>query len=386
MISDNRRDVASEGNEFSIMDDSRLRIALFIPDLSGGGTARVMVTLANNLALRHYKVDMVLINARGPNLDQLSPNIRVIDLNARRIISSIPRLANYLRKQRPSVLLSARDPANIAALLAVRWANVNTRIVVASHQTVSEANRHANGWRKYMLPIALRQLYPSANKVVAVSEGAATDLSKIARLPLEQIKVIYNPVVSRELLLSAEMPVEHPWFRAGQLPVILSVGRLVPAKDHDTLLRAFSLLVKRFESRLMILGEGPGRTRLQSLASELGVENSFSLPGYVTNPYAYMNKTAVFVLSSAWEALPTALIEAMACGIPVVSTNCPSGPFEILEGGKHGRLVPVGDVAALADALADALAGNVAPPAASSVSRFQVDTAVDAYESVLLGN
>jgi len=205
------------------------------------------------------------------------------------------------------------------------------------------------------MPFLMRLFYPWADKVVAVSKGVADDLVRITRLPKDKIQVIYNPVVTSEFFIKAEEPLDHPWFKPGEPPVILGVGRLTEAKDFPTLIRAFTLVRKERPARLMILGEGEDRPKLDALVKELGLEKDVALPGFVENPYKYMKRAAVFVLSSKWEGLPTVLIEAMALGTPVVSTACPSGPSEILEGGKWGRLVPVGDVEALAKAIVEAL-------------------------------
>ncbi|NLO89188.1 MAG: glycosyltransferase, partial [Clostridia bacterium] len=187
--------------------------------------------------------------------------------------------------------------------------------------------------------------------VVAVSQGVADDLVKTTGLMRELIKVIYNPIVTPELLEKAKESIGHPWFKPGQPPVILSAGRLTAAKDFPTLIHAFARVRAERLARLMILGEGEERPNLESLVRELGLESDVSMPEFVENPYAYMARAAVFVLSSAWEGFGNVLVEAMAVGTPVVSTDCPSGPAEILEGGKWGKLVPVGDVEKLAKAL-----------------------------------
>jgi glycosyltransferase involved in cell wall biosynthesis len=227
--------------------------------------------------------------------------------------------------------------------------------------------------------------YLAADGITAVSQGIAEDLVCSFGLPRERVTTIYNPVVTPELLAQAQAPLDHPWFAPDAPPVILGVGRLHPQKDFPTLLRAFARVRAVRVVRLVILGEGEQRAALQQLVAELGLTKDVALPGFVGNPFAYMARAGVFVLSSAYEGLPGVLIQALACGCPVVSTDCPSGPGEILEQGAYGPLVGVGDVAALAQAMLALLAH---PPAAERLrhraAEFSLDRAVDRYWRVLL--
>ncbi len=363
----------------------RGQVALFLPSLRGGGAERVMVNLARGFAERKLKVDLVLTKAEGPYLGEMSDLVRIIDLKASRVFRSLPKLVRYLRKERPEALLSALDHANIVALWAKKIARVPTRVVVSVHSTTSIASAHAQNLPGRLMPFLMHFFYPWADKVVAVSEDAADDLVKTAKLLREKIKVIYNPIVTPELFAKAEEPLDHPWFQPGEPPVILGVGRLTESKDFPTLIRAFALVRKGCPARLMILGEGEDRPKLEVLIEELGLREDVTLPGFVDNPYKYMKRARVFVLSSRWEGLPTVLIEAMALGTPVVSTDCPSGPREILEGGKWGRLVPVGDVEALAEAISKALDNPTFPEGARErvIERFSLETAVDEYLKAL---
>ena len=229
------------------------------------------------------------------------------------------------------------------------------------------------------MPWLMKIFYPRADGVVAVSKGVADDLAVVIGLPRERITVIYNPVVTPELLQKAQEPIDHPWFHPGEPPVILGVGRLTKQKDFPTLIQAFALVRKERPARLIILGEGEDRYELEELIRKLGIASDVDMPGFVDNPYKYMAYSTVFVLSSAWEGLPTVLIEAMACGCPVVSTNCHSGPAEILENGKYGKLVAVGDAAGLAEAMVGTLD---APESLNVVRRaqdFGVEQAVAGY-------
>lgn len=334
------------------------KIALFLPSLRGGGAERVMVNLARGFFDQGIDVDLVLVKAEGPYLSEVPGGVRVVDLHSSRVLTSLPRLTHYLRRERPQSMLSAMDHANIVAIWARKLSGVPCRVVVSVHSTLSRALTNNPNLRGYLMPNLIRIFYPWADTVVAVSNGVAEDFANITRLPRESIKVIYNPIVIPELLEKAKEAVEHPWFSRGEPPVILSVGRLTKAKDYPTLIRAFALVRRKYPARLMILGEGEERANLEALAQELGLQDDISLPGFVDNPYAYMARAAVFVLSSAWEGFGNVLVEAMAVGTPVISTDCPSGPAEILENGRWGKLVPVGDTNAMAQAILSTLSGQ----------------------------
>jgi glycosyltransferase involved in cell wall biosynthesis len=219
-----------------------------------------------------------------------------------------------------------------------------------------------------------------------VSEGVKDDLARAGRLSLEQIRVVPNPVVTSELFEMAAVPIDHPWFVEGAPPVILGIGRLTTQKDFGTLIRAFAEVRGQREARLMILGEGSERPALERLARELGVRDDVVLPGFVDNPFAFLKRAALFVLSSTYEGLPGVLIQALACGTPVVSTDCDSGPREILDGGRLGILVPVGDLDALANGIREALDHPRTRTPADVLGRFTDAAAVDAYLRVLGAN
>jgi glycosyltransferase involved in cell wall biosynthesis len=361
------------------------RVAVFLPCLAGGGAERVMLTLAHGLQARGVPVDLVLARAEGPLLESVPDAIRLIDLRARRVLTSLPGLARYLRRERPSAIISAMTHANVVAIWARALAGVPTRVVVSQRTTLSKASSSAIGRRDRLLPQIVRRVYPRADAIVAVSAGVADDLARIASLARDRITVIYNPVITEDLERMASEPLEHPWFREGEPPVVLSVGRLTPAKDFPTLLRAFALVRRRAPARLVILGEGTERARLEWLAQELGITDDVAMPGFDPNPFRYMARAKVYALSSAWEGLPGALIQAMACGCPVVSTDCPSGPHEVLEGGTLGALVPVGDSAALAAVIYDRLSRSDRGYPEHALARFRVERAVADYLNVARG-
>ncbi len=362
-------------------------IALFLPSLRGGGAERMMLNLARGFAERGLTVRLILAKAEGPYLDRVPPGVQMIDLEARRVLMSLPGLVRYLKHRQPAALLSTLPNANVVALWARRIAGVPTRVVVRESNMLSQVARHTALTRVRLLPFMARCFYPWADGIVAVSQGVAEDLAHITGLPLHRIRVIYNPVVTPELLEKAKEPVNHPWFNPGKPPVIIGVGRLTRQKDFSTLIRAFALVRQRRPARLIILGEGEERPLLNTLIRELGLAGDVALPGFVGNPYAYVARAAVFVLSSIWEGLPNVLIEALATGTPVVSTDCESGPAEILENGKYGRLVPVGDV----DALAEAILATLNAPLAGEILRsrareFSLECITDQYLSIIAEN
>jgi glycosyltransferase involved in cell wall biosynthesis len=353
-------------------------IALFLPSLGGGGAERVMLTLGATFAAEGRRVDLVLATTAGPYLDQVPAAVRLVDLGTHRVLTSLPRLVAYLRRERPRAMISAMGHTNIVALWGKQLARVATRIIVTEHGFKARPPGRS-GWEYDLFPILTRRFYPAADSVVAVSHGLADDIAERVGLRRARIDVIYNPVVTSELAARARAPVNHPWFACGQPPVVLSAGRLTAQKDYPTLIRSFARIATKSASRLVILGEGEARAELEALVQRLGLDERVALPGFLPNPYAYMARSKVFVLSSIWEGLPTVLIEALACGCQVVSTDCRSGPREILEGGKWGRLVAVGAIDELAGAMlaalnsGDELAGSIATArftAAASVARY----------------
>lgn len=333
------------------------KVAIFLPSLHVGGAERVMVNLAQGFTERCLQVDLVLAKAKGPFLAEVPKEVRIVDLNARRCLCSLPGLVRYLRRERPAAMISALSHANIVAIWANILSGAKTQLVVSEHSILSQSAANAGSMRDRIMPFLIKQFYPKADSVVAVSNGVANDLSASTGLNLENVKVIYNPGVMPDLFSMADEPLDHPWFATGELPVILGAGRLTKAKDFTTLIRAFALVRQERPVRLMILGEGEERHRLEALVRELGLERDAALPGFTDNPYKYMKRAAIFVLSSRWEGFGMVLVEAMALGTPVVSTDCPSGPAEILEGGKWGCLVPAGDAKRMAESIITVLHG-----------------------------
>jgi glycosyltransferase involved in cell wall biosynthesis len=325
------------------------RIAFFLPTLDGGGAERVVLNLLEGMVKLDIPVDLVVASAEGAYLHQVPDRVRLIDLAAGRIVKAILPLSRYLKETNPIGLVSNMRHANVAAIVAKSLSGIDTKLVVVDHETLS-ASRSNLLRNKFILPM-MKLLYPHADTIVGVSQGVATDLDTRMGFKPGRVKVIYNPVVDRQLISKSQTTLEHPWFHTGSPPVFLGVGRLSEQKDFLNLINAFALLRQKRPARLIILGEGESRSELEAAIATLNISADVSLPGFVDNPYAYMACASAFILSSRWEGLPTVLIEAMACGCPVVATDCPSGPDEILGSGKYGDLVPVEDAPALSRAM-----------------------------------
>lgn len=353
---------------------TRPRLGLFLPSLGGGGAERVTLNLARGVLAHGHPVDLVLVNATGAYRDSVPDGVRVVDLAGRRTRAAISGLVRYLRNENPAGLLSVMNHANVVAIWAAALAGFKGNVLVAEHSELLPTSRSA--WQ-LAFNASLRLSYPRATKVIAVSHGVKRSLVAHARVAARHIEVIYNPVIGPELRSGHRCrPAVLP---ADSVPNIVGMGRLVPEKDFPTLLRAFARLLEQRSARLLILGEGPERAALQDLVQELGVERAVSLPGFVSNAYDYLAHADLFALSSQREGLPTVVIEALALGTPVVATDCPSGPREILADGRYGPLVPVGDSAALAAAMLEALASEAPEVPGSWLNQFAEGHSVRRY-------
>lgn len=361
------------------MTDSPARIALFFHDLGGGGAERVMLQLAHGFLEAGYSVDLVLAQAEGPLHSEVPAGARVVDFKTRKPFVMFMKLIEYLRQAGPAVLLSPFEVTSVIALLAKKITRVHTRVVVRISVHLSRNKR--TKLKKFIERLVVSQVYPLADAIVTVSQGVAEDLSFYVGLPLDRVRVIHNPVVSEQLWQAAERPVSHPFYD-GRHPVVLGAGRLTEQKDFSTLIKAFDIVRKKIPARLLILGEGEERAALESLIHFHGLDDLVELAGFELNPFAFMKRASVFVLSSKWEGLPNVLIQALACGCPVVSTDCLSGPSEILHGGEYGHLVPVGDVDAMAVAIEAVLAGDARQPSASWLEQYKAATVIPHYLAV----
>lgn len=407
---------------------SGTRVALLVGRLSGGGYCRVAAALAGAFARAGYRAEIVTFKTPDIPPTPLAEGVTVVRLGApaagesergllrwagrhpgvswslllrQALISRLPfarpyagasRLwllrsvresARYLADFRPTVLYPVGETANLLAVAARTLSDAPTRVIAGLHAAAPRRRAAAGDtgwWRARLLARGNRRALHRADGIIAVSRGLADEWAEEAAIPRSRIAVVHNPVVGRGLSALAASPLHYPWFREGGPPLILGAGRLEPQKDFETLLRAFAAVRRRRPARLAILGDGPLLPAIRGLADRLGVRREVLFPGFVSNPFAWMARAGVFALSSKWEGFGMVLVEALACGCPVVSTDCPSGPAEILDGGAYGRLVPVGDPQAMAEAILETLDR---PPERDLLrrrgARFSEDRALPGY-------
>jgi glycosyltransferase involved in cell wall biosynthesis len=363
---------------------SSAAIAVFLPSLDGGGAERAFVELANEFARTGHRTDLVLASARGPYLGEVSREVPVVDLGAPRVLAALPRLVRYLRANRPQALLSALDHANVVAVLAVRLAGSRTRSVISMRAMPSEIYRQDGAGGSRFLFRCMMAVYPRADAIIANSRAVALDLSQVLALPVDAVPVIHNPLNLARLDALASEGAPHPWLSDGGPPVVLSVGALAPRKDFATLVRAFAIARSRRACRLVILGEGPEREHLAAIAAQSGVAEHVAMPGFLPNPFPWMRRARVFVSSSTTEGCPNALMQALALGTRIVSTQAIGGSAEILEDGRWGRLVPVGGPGAMAEAIVEALDDAHGNDGRARAAAFSHERIARRYLDVLL--
>lgn len=361
-------------------------ISLFVNNLAVGGAQRVIANLSSEFYNRGRDIEIVLMQAQGDLLSDIPDAVPIVNLNTTPFIPAVQALRRYIRQNSPDVLISTINMPNLVSIIATELTNTDTRHIVRMANTPSKkSSTYSDGpWTDRLIPFLMRFLYPRANQIIALSHGLADDLVQGYGVDPARIEVIYNPTVTDKLLEKAQEPVNHEWFNDSQIDVVLGVGSLSKQKAFPTLLRAFASVKRERSTRLLILGGGPERSTLEALCGDLGITDRVELPGAVANPYRYMANADVFALSSQFEGCPNVLIEAMACGCPVVATDCPNGPSEILEGGRYGPLVPVGDDRKLAEALEEVLE----EPLDSDLLRtraqdFHVCSIANLYEEVI---
>jgi len=330
------------------------KIALLFSSFRAGGVEQVQINLAEEFSRRGFGVDVVVINSEGPLRHNIDKNVHIVDLGKNRTLRAIPALVRYLRNSSPDAMVASQTHNNAAAIISKLMAGVSTRLIVSEHNDFRTAVK-SRSIKEKLRPFVARLSYPLADVILAVSHGVADAVAEKTGIPRPNIHTIYNPVVTNKSKEKMNQDLSHPVFDQRDNPIIIIVGRLSPKKNHINLLKAFKLIIQKIDAYLLIVGDGDQRKQLEEKVNNFGIEHSTFFMGYQPNPYPFMRKSNICVLSSDNEGLPTVLIEAMACGTPVVSTDCPSGPAEILEGGKYGRLVPVRDPQALADAILETL-------------------------------
>jgi glycosyltransferase involved in cell wall biosynthesis len=351
--------------------NSAARIAIFAATSGHSGVDRILRNLAGQFDTWGIGVDLLRVREHGPAFDSASlRHARLIDLGASHVATAFPGLVRYLRQERPAAMLCDKDRVNRTAILARRLAGSGTRLCVRLGTAVSVNLAERNALERLTQKWSMRHLYPRADRVIVPSAGVKQDLLAFAALPDRLVEVIRSPILTPRLASLAREPIPHPWLEPDQPPVIMGIGELSYRKQFETLVRAFALVRQQHGCRLIILGRGRRRESLLQLATELGVAKDLALPGFQANPYAWLGRARVFVLSSLWEGLPVALIEALGLNVPAVATDCPGGPAEVLTNNDSGTLVPMQDPQAMAKAIrhwldvrpqAEALAATIAP-------------------------
>ncbi|MEB3231588.1 MAG: glycosyltransferase [Leptolyngbyaceae bacterium] len=386
-------------------------LVIVLKNLGGGGIERRTLQLIQAFQQKPLpcQITLVLFQAIGECLPEVPDNITIVDLglpyDARLTYlcsKLLPALTQALRKLKPDVILSRLPCFNCLTVLAHRLAGCRARLVLSEHtlpfhRLLAIEKGYAPDQPlpgllpKIVLPL-MKWTYPQADAIVAVSQGIAAELRQSLNLTQRHLRLIYNPVVDDKLMAQAQATIDHPWFQNADIPVFLAVGRLTTQKDYPTLLRAFASVVKTHPARLVILGEGELRSPLSTLIQQLSLQDVVDMPGFTANPYAYMTRSHALVLSSVWETFGTVLVEALACGCPVIATDCNYGPREILLDGEYGTLVPVQDSHALAAAMVQAIAnplhsGSEAQPEPQRLQAyahtFSVTASADCYAKTL---
>ena len=343
----------------------RKNISFFIPSFEGGGAEKILIKLANKLSERGWNVEIVLINVIGPYRDFVNGEINIYDLNSNLHpylkIFSLFKYLFYLYKNRPSLVLAALHSSNLIAVLGKILGPFKTKVIITVHSPLSQeyyaSKTKIRKLFRWLMKVAMKIVYPLADRIIVVSNGIRIDLVDWLKIKSDNLIVIdAYPVLDAEFKEKLKQEVSHPWLLNKEFPIILAIGRLTQQKDFDTLLIAFNKFLKKYkDAKLIILGEGKERSRLENNIRELSIDSSIQMPGFVNNPYIFLKNADLFVLSSRWEALPTVLMEALGCGTQIVATDCPYGPREILNNGKYGFLVQVGNDEQLAEKMSYAI-------------------------------
>lgn len=375
------------------MINKKIKIAFFLPTLEGGGAERNVVNLLNNLDREKYDLSLVLGKRQGVFLNKIPRYVSLVDfgLKSSYSLGLFLKLIRYFQKENNDLFVSAFPRFNIINLLAKIFSRSKIKIIITEHTTLSFLPFTARLlshrlFARFPFPYLIKSIYPQADAIICVSRGIASDLSKIIHCP-EKIKVIYNPITEGRIKELAKEPVNHPWFINSRVPIILAVGRLAKTKDYPSLLRAFKMVLAEKPARLVILGEGSEKNKLEKLARKLGLSKNITFLGFQQNIYKYIKRASIFVLSSFQEGFGNVIVEAMACGTPVVSTDCPSGPREIIRHGENGFLVPVADEEILASTILKVLDNSDLSQKFSKEGRkraedFSIEKSVREYEQV----
>lgn len=318
-------------------------IAIYTPTLGGGGAERTAVLLANALVEKGHKVNLLVADLsehKGKLVSELKSGVNLVNFNSSRVLMSIPKLCGWIKKNKPTTIISSQTHANIAVAFAAKLSKFEGKLILREVSTPSINLKKVQGFKLLLLKRLVSWAYTNCSVVVPVSYGVKEDLENFLEIKLQNAEVIYDPVINDEMFKLAKEPITHKWFAKDRKnPVILAVGRLTEAKNYELLIHSFKLVVQEVDANLIILGEGEDRAKLEKLIKELNLQNKVDLYGFEQNPFKYMANCDLYVMSSKWEGLPGALIQALALGAKIVSTDCPSGPREILKNGQYGELV-----------------------------------------------
>ena len=361
----------------------RKKLAIFMPSLRGGGAEKVMTVIANELVARGHTVDFVLVDAVGEFLSELNPSVNVVNLAQKRQLFCFLAMFRYLKSARPDIVLSALVSTNLIACLFKIIFKGRFRLVLSERAVSSLALRDNKDWPSMLMLQLIRYLYPTANLIIAVSKDVKDDLVSNFHIPESEIRVIYNPVSVDVINKLSLEKFEHEVFDDPDVPVVISAGRLTRQKNFKLLIQAFALARSHRKINLVVLGEGPLLSELKSQVMSLGLDDCVYFPGFVRNPFVWMKRASVFILSSNYEGLPGVLIQALACGCPVVSTDCPGGAHEILAGGKWGCLVPTNNPVILSQAMLESLNESKTTKSVNRAKFFDIKIAIDKYQKAL---
>ncbi len=371
----------------------RYTVAFFFPSFEIGGAERNAINLLGYFNKKQRLTSLILARKEGGFVNEIPKETSVFDLDAKGYLKILFKLIKHLKQQQPDILISAFPHFNIICLLAKKISGAKTKIIATEHTPFFLLPLTArNFWNKlvaiFFLPLLIKIFYPSASAIICVSNGVAKDLTAIKRL--DNIKVVYNPIVGPEMMQLADEPIGRSGIFDDNVAVIVAVGRLAKAKDYPTLLKAVKLILEKRAVRLIILGDGPEEGKLKKMASELGLSKAVIFLGFQNNPYKYIKRSSVFVLSSVQEGFGNTIVEAMACATPVVATDCHSGPAEIIEDKISGLLVPPQNEKAIAKAilmiLEDSfLAKNLSDSGRERAQYFSIENSASQYENIISG-
>jgi len=370
---------------------NKIKLAFFFPSFETGGAEKAALNLLKELSRERFDLSLVLAEKKGNCLKTLPADIAVVDLKSQGFVDLFLRLLKYFKRENPDIFVSVFPHFSLLAIIAKNFSGANAKIVIIEHSIFSRTAENVRTFfrrfvGRFIFPTLMRIFYSKAAKIISVSKDVANNIKEITNLS-DCIKVVYNPIIENSIYNLAEEKIEHPWFKDSKTPVLLAVGRFAKAKDYPTLLYAFAKVQRKKHIKLVVLGDGYERENLEKLCHRLGIAGNVAFLGFQENPYKYIAKACIFALSSKQEGFPTVLIEAMALGLPVVSTDCGSGAKEVIESGRNGFLVPACNSDALSEAIIKLLESPSLREKFSLAGRvkakdFSVSRGVKEYEKI----